>query len=725
MGGTSTKIAFEVCVVSGDYSGDELGPGVNMVMFDHCGNQSPTITLDNIFQNDIDYTQAKFTIDLQSWSRLKVFKRLHHIEFWCTTQSFPPPAWFLDRVIIRDRRFGMTAEWKYFFFPVHQWISPDHQYVVHDCEAWIPQYEPFMELREEEVSRRMQFFTFFQRAKGLPVELQEIPSSELFSSDTRWDIEPLVLEVIERTGLAEEYTSEQPWSSLDTLGNFYKKYNITEPVSLQFWMMNDICFGAQRIRGCNPYTIQLCRTLPKSFQLAANWLKPHLEGWTLRQMVSANRLYILDFHIMEGLSCKRGRELCAPLAIFFYTEKRQLKPIAIQLDRNSNDTSAIILPTDPASIWLQAKLWVNLADACHHMIVGRLLTHLILESVYVSLRRNMSQSHPIYHLVAPHFRSILPVTRKLKEWTFENGWISRNIQLSRKGIKQLLRRAFKKWRFDVNANIYRELESRGVYDPNGLGNYPYREDALLIYHTLEQFVSSYVRLFYPEGAEQIIHDNELQSWRHEIACPMEEGGLGLVGVPGSSVKLRSNSRVGYHHSNDNNNNTEEVFGLTSVDEVVRFLMGILYLDIIVAGSALRLPMFDEYGFPAQYPLSLFGPPPLDRNTFSDGSLSNPQGSVFSFSSVQGLEHVLAALPNRQMTVETVLYTRLGSRVQQSVLGQFESDFIFQKKAVILLEQFRHQLTEMAKQIDLNNSARDMHHQYRALDPSLMPNYPGI
>ncbi|CAH8480629.1 unnamed protein product [Heterobilharzia americana] len=722
MGGAATKIAFEVCVVSGDYSGDELGPGVNMVMFDHCGNQSPTITLDNIFQNDIDYTQAKFTIDLQSWSRLKVFKRLHHIEFWCTTQSYPPPAWFLDRVIIRDRRFGMTAEWKYFFFPVHQWISPDHQYVVHDCEAWIPQFEPFPELREEEVSRRMQFFAFFQRAKGLPVELQEIPSSELFSSDSRWDIEPLVLEIIERTGLAEEYTNEQSWNSLDALGNFYKKYNITEPVSLQFWMMNDICFGAQRIRGCNPFTIQVCRTLPKSFQLAANWLKPQLEGWTLRQMVAANRLYMLDYHILEGLSCKRGRELCAPLAVFFYTEKRQLKPIAIQVDRNSNDTSSIILPTDPTSVWLQAKLWVNLADACHHMIVGRLLTHLILESIYVSLRRNMSQSHPIYHLVAPHFRSILPVTRKLKEWTFENGWISRNIQLSRKGIKQLLRRAFKKWRFDVNANIYRELESRGVYDPNGLGNYPYREDALLIYHTLEQFVSSYVRLFYPEGTEQIIRDNELQSWRHEIASPMEEGGLGLVGVPGSTVKLRSNSRVG-HYSSDNV--MEEVFGLATVDEVVKFLMGILYLDIIIAGSALRLPMFDEYGFPAQYPLSLFGQPPIDRNTFCDSPLSGPQGSVFSFSSVQGLDHVLASLPNRQMTVETVLYTRLASRVQQSVLGQFESDFIFKKKAVILLEQFRNQLADMAKQIDMNNNARDMHHQYRALDPSLMPNYPGI
>ncbi|TPP60945.1 Arachidonate 5-lipoxygenase [Fasciola gigantica] len=230
MGGNSSKIAFEVCVVSGDYTGDELGPGVNMVMFDSVGNQSPTITLASIFQNESDYTQAKFTIDCQPWSKLKVFRRLHHIEFWCTTETDPPPAWFLDRVIIRDRRFGMTAEWKYFFFPVHQWISPDHQYVVHDCESWLPVQDPFPDLRDTELTMRLQFFTFFQRAKGLPVELRDIPPSEYFTSDSRWNIESLVLEVIERYGLAPEYTSEQPWSSLDELGSFYKKYNVTEPM---------------------------------------------------------------------------------------------------------------------------------------------------------------------------------------------------------------------------------------------------------------------------------------------------------------------------------------------------------------------------------------------------------------------------------------------------------------------------------------------------------------
>ncbi|KER21676.1 hypothetical protein T265_15039 [Opisthorchis viverrini] len=728
MGGTSSKIAFEVCVVSSDYTGDQLGPDVSMVMFDHHGAQSPTITLDNIFKEEADYSQVKFTLDLEPWSRLKVlldhvvFRRLHHIEFWCTTHTHPAPAWFLDRVIIRDRRFGMTAEWKYFFFPVHQWITPDHQYVVHDCESWLPQVDPFPDLREIELTTRMQLFTFFQRAKGLPVEvilifilhpgiqLQDIPSSELFFTDARWNIEPVVLEVIQHVDLASEYNSEESWDSLDDLGSFYKKHNITEPVSLQLWMMNDICFGAQRIRGCNPFTIELCRELPESFDAVATWIKPHLEGWTLRQLVSANRLYLLDYRIMRGLTCKRGRSLCAPLALLLHTEKRQLKPIAIQLNQDAGAANPIFLPTDPTAVWLQAKLWVNLADACHHMIVGRLLTHIILESIYVSMRRNLAQSHPIYQLMAPHFRSILPVTKKLKEWTFENGWISRNIQLSHKGIKQLLKRGFKRWRFDVQANIYRELESRGVFNPEGLGNYPYRHDALIIHRILEKYVAKYLRYVYG-GTEDLLQDGELQLWRNEIASPMEEGGLGLLGVPGSATKM--------------GDPPEEVFGLVTMDETGKFLVGILYLAIIVAGSALRLPMFDEYGFPAHYPLSLFGSPPSDPGVSEASMMSNAPGSVASHSTTRGMNEVITSLPNRQMTVEVVLYTRLASRVQQSVLGKYESDYIFKPKAVAILEEFRKDLADAVSQIDANNLARDMHHQYRALDPSLMPNYPGI
>lgn len=56
--------------------------------------------------------------------------------------------------------------------------------------------------------------------------------------------------------------------------------------------------------------------------------------------------------------------------------------------------------------------------------------------------------------------------------------------------------------------------------------------------------------------------------------------------------------------------SEVVYGLTTVEEAKSFILGIMHLLIIVGGSALRLPMFDEYGFTAQYPLSLFGEPPM-------------------------------------------------------------------------------------------------------------------
>ncbi|KAL3313784.1 hypothetical protein Ciccas_007614 [Cichlidogyrus casuarinus] len=497
MGSNPSKIAFEICVVTGDYQGDPLGPGVVLIMFDDKGNQSPLINLEHLFQNENDFTQARFTIDLQEWSRPRTFAKLHHIEFWRTNAPVTDLDWYLDRVIIRDRRSGLTGEWEYFFFPVHDWIHPDGQYVIHNAETWLPKYAPYPQVRNAEIAHRMETFNFFQRAKGLPVELESVPPTEIFSYDQKWELEPTIQDLIRRAKLTTEYTSLSPWDSMETLGGIYKKYNITQPTGVQLWMMNDICFGAQRIRGCNPFVIQRCIELPDCFLSVAETLKPYLEGWSLRTLMQARRLYMVDFRIMKGLSCADNRFMCAPIALFVYTEKRQLIPLAMKMNSSDDPDEPVILARVGCNLWLQAKLWFNMVDACNHMIAQRLLNHLVLESIYASMRRNMAQSNPIYQLLAPHFRSFLIVNRKFKAWVFEDGWISRCCQLSLKGIRVLLKRAFKYWTFDVNANFYRELQSRGVYDAtNGLANYPYREDATLVYTAFERFCTAYLRLFY-------------------------------------------------------------------------------------------------------------------------------------------------------------------------------------------------------------------------------------
>ena len=44
----------------------------------------------------------------------------------------------------------------------------------------------------------------------------------------------MVLELIERVGLSNEYNSEESWDSLDSIGNLYKLHNITEPLVRSF-----------------------------------------------------------------------------------------------------------------------------------------------------------------------------------------------------------------------------------------------------------------------------------------------------------------------------------------------------------------------------------------------------------------------------------------------------------------------------------------------------------
>lgn len=109
----------------------------------------------------------------------QAFGKLHHIEFWRTdgsdnAEGYNVAAWYLDRVIIRDKRFGLTGEWDYFFFPLHDWVVPAAQYVIHDCETFLPQQEPFPDLRLVQLERRQQLLILTQRARGLPVEVRHL-----------------------------------------------------------------------------------------------------------------------------------------------------------------------------------------------------------------------------------------------------------------------------------------------------------------------------------------------------------------------------------------------------------------------------------------------------------------------------------------------------------------------------------------------------------------------
>lgn len=46
-------------------------------------------------------------------------------------------------------------------------------------------------------------------------------------------------------------------------------------------------------------------------------------------------------------------------------------------------------------------------------------------------------------------------------------------------------------------------------------------------------------VFLARGSVDLLEDVELQNWRNELADPMEDGGLGLVGVPLGKARVRT------------------------------------------------------------------------------------------------------------------------------------------------------------------------------------------
>jgi len=67
------------------------------------------------------------------------------------------------------------------------------------------------------------------------------------------------------------------------------------------------------------------------------------------------------------------------------------------------------------------------------------------------------------------------------------------------------------------------LQKRGVADKKSLPHYPYRDDGLLIWGAIHQYVSEYLGLYYKDPSD-LSGDYELQNWAEELASTEMTGG---------------------------------------------------------------------------------------------------------------------------------------------------------------------------------------------------------
>ncbi|KAI8773416.1 arachidonate 12-lipoxygenase, 12R-type, partial [Biomphalaria glabrata] len=619
---------FTVDVITGKRHRGDVSAGVGMVLFDEAGNASSKVKLQHIFQKHMT-----FPISNKDTAELNKDGKISKIEFWADgAHDHATRYWHVNKIEVRN-----NARQETFVFPVQEWVVRNRSYKVRHLDTSLPQLEQeeFKVERNDELDEKKRIYELDQKIPNGPVQVKKLPRAEefgfgaevdLFFRKGFLDLRSFVLRIF-----------SDSWKSIADVFNIYghSLCYYPKPKGSDLWT-EDVHFGRQRIASINNTVIELVKDLPQNFPVSDDLVGPFLEGLTLDEAIRKKKLFMCDLKVLEGIPVKDNFVLCAPIALFFVDLRGQLKPVAIQLFQNPSPSNPIFTPACPTLTWTLVKMWYNNADAAYHQGLTHLgFTHLLMESFDLATQRNLSRSHPVYKLLEPHFLYLMAINSlALDRLINEDGWVQEVMNYGQKGMLNLIVKELDNWRLDVQGTLPEDLKRRGLDDPTVLPAYYFRDDALLLYNAIKKYVRDYLYIYY-SSSDVLLADGELQNWTKELVKERNksEGGMGIKGMP------------------------EKV---NSVEQLEQILTCVIYTCSVGHASA-NFGQYDEYGFPANYPLCLRGTPPDNPNAISTEA------------------DLLASLPDVATTLDIMKITDLLSVKGTNSLGDFETEYIVDPK----------------------------------------------
>lgn len=319
------------------------------------------------------------------------------------------------------------------------------------------------------------------------------------------------------------------------------------PGIVETWQ-DDRVFGSQRLAGLNPLAVNLV-TADGNWKSLSQKLSPTIRnaefnGQKLDYLLSAGRLYVTDYVALQGVipSEHQGKPQyqMAPIALYVRPDDFPgLLPIAIQLTQNPADSFVYLAPQTSATdfSWLMAKTFVQCADLNQNQAVNHLaLTHLIEEAFAMATHRHLAWQHPLFRLLDKHFTAVL-VINEIGSLTLFNsgGLIDAVLEVRMSGALQLIKNAYATWTFD-DMGLPAQLKGRGVDDPAQLPYYPYRDDGLIIWNRLGEYIGEYLALYYLSD-EDVVCDSELQAWAQQLSGASDDGAGKVAGFPADITTL--------------------------------------------------------------------------------------------------------------------------------------------------------------------------------------------
>ena len=530
----------------------------------------------------------------------------------------------------------------------------------------LPQDEPqdSAEMRAEELISQRDIYVF-NADDGTPPHGKYLPEKEKFTTaKSRGMIRTMAFGMLNGviSGIDELFHRR------DSLEIFDRHYPLWKKPAVADRFGSDLEFGRQRLNGVNPILIRRCDKLPDKLPVTDDLVAGLLdEGDTLAKAARRGSLYILDHEAIGGPSVKNGY-LAVPVSLFYCNKLGQLLPIAVQLEQQPGDKVPIFTPKDPYWLWTTVKAHVQAADALYHEVASHLLrTHLVMETFVMATHRQLHRRHPVHQLLVPHFHATMAINHSARTVMLAPGGpIDKTLSLGAAGSIELLKREYAKWDFSL-CDLPGELASRGVDDKKKLPHYFYRDDGLLIWKALDDYIGSVLEIWYPDDAA-VAADTELQAWAGELADPA----VGKVrGLPGE----------GALHTRE------------SLQQVITRIV----FTCTAEHASVNNGQYDMFGYPPNVPGAMYADYPRDK--------SNPMSE----------QEFVDALPNHRKCDAQMEMVYLLSQPTRWQIGDFEQPYfhgvpeIWEK-----VRAFREELDAISETIRERN--RGLEFPYGYMDP---------
>jgi len=453
---------------------------------------------------------------------------------------------------------------------------------------------------------------------------------------------------------------------------------------------NDTTFAQQRLSGVNP--MELTNVLALNYNLTqklgitdeifqAVLRNVYTRGYvreTLKSATKNGNLFVTDYALLDSdiVTAQNNRFVTAPIALYYADNSRKesrLIPIAIQLGQVPG-VSLLCTPMDGVD-WTLAKLITQMADFYVHELVRHLgQTHLVLEPIALATVRELAARHPINILLKPHFEFTMAINAVGDQVLINpggfvdiilGGTLESSLNLANQGVAQVFNN-FKNFALPTN------LRQRGVDERSALRDFPYRDDGLLIWQALEEYISQYVGIYYKSN-QDVREDFELQNWIKALQKPIDEQGFGVVSLPRR---------------------------LTNRDQLIDLVTQIIF----TAGpqhSAIGWLQYQYMAFIPNMPGAIYQPIPASKGIIREENLT---------SFVPGVEATF---------VQTNLMAAIGTKQDPKAFTDFGVNSFQDPRAIEVLKRLQIRLQSLEKLIEQRNQRRK--ECYPAFLPSRMAN----